>query len=691
MKGRYGKLAKTLVTLILAIAAFLMGLCGMRVAQGKMLGMSFSEIRREISYEQSNNAAVYIFREGDKILASFELAEQFTDDGAEETNAQLYLRDSVTGEVLTNVEAWRSLSAEEVQRQYEEDCGDRFPVYYQCEGDVQGENFLYTYSGHDTLRTLGESLAEEVAQTFGTQYNQIFLSLDTSYPMKSSDSYRMMEMYEWWKSYPLLRGVDKVVVFFVSLAVVALMLVLASCQTGHRKQEDGAITAVPVDRFPIEIMIAGDVILWIFVTHLIIRMLGATSWRLYYDVDLTDNLVRFMYIGTVAVVMAVLLLAWELKRYGRRIKEHAIGGSLIRHLIEKRASSTEESRRDEKENRRTAARYLLFVALQFALCFAAGMLSAAWALKLVVVLVVLLVALDVFVLWRLLKNARERSVIREGMRRISEGDLDYRMDEEKLSGDNRTMAQELNRVRDGISLAVEKEVKSERLKTDLITNVSHDIKTPLTSIINYVDILKRENISDDKIAGYIDILDRKTKRLKQLTDDLIEASKISSGNIILDMRDLNFKELILQAVGELDEKFQERNLQTVIDLAEQEMWIHADGRQMYRVVENLLGNAAKYAASSSRVYIDGVVENEKVIFSVKNISDQPLNMSADELMERFVRGDIARTTEGSGLGLEIAKNLTSLQGGNLELYLDGDLFRVTVTFDSVPLTKRERE
>ena len=252
-----------------------------------------------------------------------------------------------------------------------------------------------------------------------------------------------------------------------------------------------------------------------------------------------------------------------------------------------------------------------------------------------------------------------------------------------MSGDNRDMADELNRVREGLKHAVEAEMKSERLKTDLITNVSHDIKTPLTSIINYVDILKRENIQDEKIAGYIRILDRKAARLKQLTEDLVEASKISSGNITLDMQKINLKQLIKQTNGEFEEKFGEKQLELICELPEAEMLILADGRRMFRVIENLYNNAAKYAMPHSRVYVNGEIKGGKVIFSMKNMSENPLNFKADELLERFVRGDVSRSTEGSGLGLEIARNLTLMQNGTFDLYVDGDLFKVTITFDAV--------
>ena len=249
-----------------------------------------------------------------------------------------------------------------------------------------------------------------------------------------------------------------------------------------------------------------------------------------------------------------------------------------------------------------------------------------------------------------------------------------------LNGDQKIIAEKINSIGEGLDRALEESMKSERLKTDLITNVSHDIKTPLTSIINYVDLLKKENLEDPKIQRYLEILEAKAQRLKTLTEDVVEASKVSSGNITLEYININFVEMIQQTSGEFEEKFKARELKEVLILPEKEIVIRADGRRLWRVLANIYNNAAKYAMEGTRVYAELKVVNDSAVFSLKNISQQPLNISADELTERFIRGDISRSTEGSGLGLSIAKSLTQMQGGKFELYLDGDLFRVTITF-----------
>ena len=280
----------------------------------------------------------------------------------------------------------------------------------------------------------------------------------------------------------------------------------------------------------------------------------------------------------------------------------------------------------------------------------------------------------------MVRQAIGKQRIKEGILKIAEGEVEYKIPLNGLNGDQKIIAEKINSIGEGLDRALEESMKSERLKTDLITNVSHDIKTPLTSIINYVDLLKKENLEDPKIQRYLEILEAKAQRLKTLTEDVVEASKVSSGNITLEYMNINFVEMIQQTSGEFEEKFKARELKEVLLLPEKEIVIRADGRRLWRVLANIYNNAAKYAMEGTRVYAELKVVNDSAVFSLKNISQQPLNISADELTERFIRGDISRSTEGSGLGLSIAKSLTQMQGGKFELYLDGDLFRVTITF-----------
>jgi len=269
--------------------------------------------------------------------------------------------------------------------------------------------------------------------------------------------------------------------------------------------------------------------------------------------------------------------------------------------------------------------------------------------------------------------------LQDGARRMAAGDM-APVPEKFLFPDERKHAQSLNSIGQGARLAVEKQLKSERLKTELITNVSHDLKTPLTSIISYVDLLKKEGLASEHAPEYVDVLDRQSQRLKKLTEDLVEASKASTGNIQTHPEDVDVNLLLSQAAGEYAERLAAAGLTPVTTLDPGEPHIRADGRLLWRVFDNLLSNACKYALAGTRVYLTTEAKDGEVLIAFRNVSREPLNISAEELMERFVRGDASRNTEGSGLGLSIAKSLTELNHGALELTVDGDLFKATLVF-----------
>lgn len=291
-------------------------------------------------------------------------------------------------------------------------------------------------------------------------------------------------------------------------------------------------------------------------------------------------------------------------------------------------------------------------------------------------LIVFNIAVCIFII----REAVQDQKLLDGMKKFEEGDFDYQYDLQEFNGFRKEFALMLNAVHDVFLSSVRESMKNERMQTDLITNVSHDIKTPLTSIINYVNLLKMENIENEKAKGYIDVLEQKSYRLKHLTEDLVEAAKISSGNITLEYAQLQMQEMIYQAGGEFADKFEAAGLTLIENMPKEPLYIKADGRRLWRVLENLYNNVAKYAMANTRVYVDLLDLGNEVKFSIKNISEQRLNINAEDLTERFIRGDISRSTEGSGLGLSIARNLTELQGGRFSIYLDGDLFRVTIVF-----------
>lgn len=274
--------------------------------------------------------------------------------------------------------------------------------------------------------------------------------------------------------------------------------------------------------------------------------------------------------------------------------------------------------------------------------------------------------------------------LRDGGERLASGDLTSQIDTSRMFWVFKQHADDLNAIGTGMQKAVEQQTRAERLKTELITNVSHDIKTPLTSIVNYVDLLKKEQIEPESARAYLDVLERQSARLKKLTEDLVEASKASTGNLACTLEPTDVNVLLGQVMGEYESRLEAGQLEPVVQTDPSGPKILADGRLLWRVFDNLLSNICKYAMPGTRVYLSSSVNGGKVTICFKNISRYPLNISADELMERFVRGDSSRSTEGSGLGLSIAQSLTGLQGGAFALTIDGDLFKAAVTFSALP-------
>ncbi len=278
--------------------------------------------------------------------------------------------------------------------------------------------------------------------------------------------------------------------------------------------------------------------------------------------------------------------------------------------------------------------------------------------------------------WLALQKVKEYDAVKEGVRAVKDGDLSYQI-HIPGEGEFALLAADINSITDGLSKAVENRIKSERLKSELITNVSHDIRTPLTSIITYLDLLKKEQ-DPEKITGYLGVLEQKAQRLKILTDDLFEATKASSGNIPVTFGKIDLLSLLTQGLGEFDEQIREQNLEFKLNHTGDKVFVRADGKLLWRAIENLLLNVLKYALPDSRVYIDIMDAGSDVVLIIKNISANELNVSSDELMERFTRGDTARTTQGSGLGLSIAQSLIAIQKGSFAIEIDGDLFKAII-------------
>ena len=289
--------------------------------------------------------------------------------------------------------------------------------------------------------------------------------------------------------------------------------------------------------------------------------------------------------------------------------------------------------------------------------------------------------LDVFIFIKINKLCLHLNEIKNAGEHLAHADLDYKISVDTFKGELLNHAENLNKISDGMTVAVEERLKSERMRYELLTNVSHDIKTPLTSIINYVDLLKTQPVSTKEAEEYIEVLDRQSVKLKKLITDLIEVSKATTGNITVNAVQMEVKELLAQCIGEYDSRFKEKKLEIVMNTPDEPVSIVADGRLLWRVFDNLLGNIVKYAMPNTRVYIDLTNKLDTVIITLKNISQTRLNIKANELMERFVRGDASRTTEGSGLGLSIAQSLTELMKGQFSIEIDGDLFKITLKFN----------
>ncbi|NFI67362.1 sensor histidine kinase [Clostridium botulinum] len=294
--------------------------------------------------------------------------------------------------------------------------------------------------------------------------------------------------------------------------------------------------------------------------------------------------------------------------------------------------------------------------------------------------VIITVLYIVLLIRYLFKKADYLNEILKSTEELTCGNLDYIIKENK-GGVLGKIVHNINNMKEGYKRSLEEQVKSERLKTELITNVSHDLKTPLTSIINYIDLLKKENLSKDEVNAYISVLDRKSERLKSLIEDLFEASKMSSGAVELNIEKINVTALLKQSIAEFEEKITKSSLELKFKYDNNKTYANLDGKKTWRVFENLINNIIKYSQPNTRVYIDLIETNTKIIITMKNISRYEMDFSADEIFERFKRGDKARNTDGSGLGLAIAKSISELQGGSLNIIIDGDLFKVIVEFN----------
>lgn len=533
-------------------------------------------------------------------------------------------------------------------------------------GKEMGKYFFYRESDmrlETNVKGMEDVFYNGIEQVYGGKGNILFICVNTSFPQEDSFYQAKQEysqMYPW-----IYIGTVAMVISALGCLICFIYLSTIAGKTGEHKE--------PVicwfDKIPTELVFIAAAI-W-----------AITSIVIYGDVFYrfgASELAGLLVIsGALAFFSLALFMLFYLS-FVRRIRAGVLWSGSITHWLLQGIGSAFHARKP-------ATKMIIWFGIHFLGCLIMIPLLMEWDEAYQRLGIIFFIGMSLIEGVFIVREGIQRNKVLEGIRNISEGDLEFKIDTRELKGDNKKLAEAVNTIGDGLFHAVDNSMKNERLKADLITNVSHDIKTPLTSIINYVDLLKREDIPNERAQNYLEVLEQKSQRLKQLTEDLLEASKISSGNITLQMERINFVELVYQTGGEFNEKFEAKGLTAITKLPREPVVIMADGRRIWRVVENLYNNVAKYAMANTRVYVDMTMEEDWVTLSIKNISQNALNIQADELTERFIRGDVSRSTEGSGLGLSIAKNLTELMGGKFEIYLDGDLFKVTIRF------KRETE
>ena len=406
-----------------------------------------------------------------------------------------------------------------------------------------------------------------------------------------------------------------------------------------------------------------------------------TGYSVYYYYNVLDHLV-YTFICIFGLFTIYYILRKEVKSFDKPIE--ILKTTLIVRVLILGKKTLKDTNKVTKSVP-LAKRIIILAALSVGVGTIGWFIGFLFGSTLLLFLFGPILSLTIVILYvyYLIKKLAYLSYIMEGTERIKGGDIHYKLD---IIGDDNfsNLAENINNIGEGLDKAIYNQLKSERLKSELITNVSHDLKTPLTSIINYIELIKKEeDIKPEHIKDYVNVLDSKSKRLKVLIEDLFEASKASSGNLELNMEKIDITQLLRQAIGEMEEKLSKANLDLKLRVPEEKTYIMADGKKLYRVLENLLSNISKYSLNNTRVYIDIIEEDDKVKLLMKNISSYELNFDPEEIMERFKRADESRNTEGSGLGLAIARDLVNAQGGRFEIDIDGDLFKSVVEFNLI--------
>lgn len=452
------------------------------------------------------------------------------------------------------------------------------------------------------------------------------------------------------------------VTMFVSFIIGAAAFVFLMCAAGHRNGTDEIVTTV-WDHLWLDVFAVGAVLAEVFVFYV------AAIFLINVDVAYLPFILFVTAVATLCMgwLLLLLLLSFSVRVKLGKWWRHTLCYQLFRKIG--------QFARMIWENIGFLWKVIL---VMLVLAFFEGIGVLMFFNSDIALLLWLLEKLVLYplVLWYCV----QLNQLKNGTEKIAGGEPGYQISTKRMTGIFKEQGEQINHISDGMTHAIEERMKSERFKTELITNVSHDIKTPLTSIINYVDLLEKEELHNETAQEYLEVLERQSSRLKKLIEDLIEASKASTGNLPVHLERLEAGIFMTQTVGEFEEKTKEAGLDLVIEKPETPVYIMADSRHFWRVIDNLMNNICKYAQSGTRVYINLEVKEAQVSITFRNTSKYPLNISSDELMERFVRGDASRNTEGSGLGLSIANSLMDLMGGTFRLYVDGDLFKVMLGF-----------
>ena len=455
-------------------------------------------------------------------------------------------------------------------------------------------------------------------------------------------------------------------VISIWLIILILIIIYLIWSIGHKDGKE-EIEITSIDKIPYEFLVIGFSIFIVVLAEIFIGIIGNI---INIPVNMLIGGILGIYIGIyigLLIIVVSTIRRIKAKQFWKSFFIYKIAKE-IRNLIKKFNAKFADKTGSTKK---LTILYIIFLAIFIILAqFCNSILGIA-----------VMLAFLWLVYYKMLTYTKKTVEIKNALQEIYEGKNEVYINPQEYEGILKEMVKYIDDIAGGFNNAIEQTLKSERLKTELITNVSHDIKTPLTSIINYVDLLKKEKFDNKQIEQYIAILDSKSQRLKKLIEDLVEASKVSSGNVKLNLENINLNELLNQTIGEFEDKFKTKGLKIETKMPENPITLKADSRYMYRIIENLFSNISKYAMNNTRVYITLEKNKNNIVLSMKNISNQKLNISADELKQRFVRGDKSRYTEGSGLGLSIAENLTELQGGTFDIQIDGDLFKVTLNWN----------